>query len=189
VVPFAQRAPTASVALLVRTVRDDPALRSALTAEVRQADSRLTPQPVQPLRALVEPQVRSYRIGSNLFVAFGGIALLLSAVGLYSVVAYDAAQRAREMGVRMALGARTGAVARLVVRDGLRSAGTGVAIGIAVALLAGGSIREFLFEVSPRDPILVTAAGVMLLAVALLATLWPAWRASRLDPMIVLREE
>lgn len=189
VVPLAQRAPTGALALLVRTASGDRAYAQRLGNELRSTDPRVVLQPVQPLRALVEPHVRSYRIGTILFVAFGTIALLLSAVGLYSVVAYDAAQRAREMGVRLALGARGGSLVGLVVRDGLRSAGAGVLVGIVIALLAAGTIREFLFDVSPRDPVLVASAGALLLAVACLATLGPAWRASRLDPMIVLREE
>ena len=94
-----------------------------------------------------------------MFVAFGSLALVLAAIGLYSVIAYNVAQRTHELGVRVALGAQAGDVVRLVVSGGIRLAGIGVAIGTLVALWAGKWVKPLLFEVSPRDPIVFAAVG------------------------------
>ena len=97
-------------------------------------------------------QTRSWQLGATMFVAFGGLALVLAAIGLYSVIAYNVAQRTHELGVRVALGAQSRDVVRLVVVEGLRLAVVGVAIGAGVALLAGRWVKPLLFNVSPKDP-------------------------------------
>ena len=102
---------------------------------------------------------------------FGALALVLAAVGVYGVISYDVGQRTREIGVRMALGARAGDVASLVMRDGLRVVAIGGVIGAGVALACGHVLRPLLYETSPRDP-------VVLVGVALLLSSWPRWRAS-----------
>ena len=124
-----------------------------------------------------------------MFGAFGALALLLSAVGLYGVISYGVAQRRHEMGVRMALGADARRVVGLVVRQGVGIALTGAVLGAATAFAAAPRIRALLFETSPRDPVVYGGVLVVLLAVALLATLVPAWRASRVDPVVALRAE
>jgi putative ABC transport system permease protein len=117
------------------------------------------------------------------------LALLVAAVGLYSVIAYNVAQRTHELGVRVALGAQSPDVARLVVGEGIRVSLVGVAIGTAVALGAGRYVGPLLFSVSPRDPVVFSVVAVMLVAVAVVASLVPAWRASRVDPSVALRSD
>ena len=128
-------------------------------------------------------------LGATMFVAFGGLALVLAAVGLYSVIAYNVAQRTHELGVRRALGRRRRDVVRLVVTDGLRLAGIGVAIGVAVALGAGRWIKPLLFEESPRDPVVFTLVAGVLVGVAIVASWIPARRASRVDASVALRTD
>ena len=142
---------------------------------------------VQVLGDILDPQIRPWRTGATLFTAFGVLAALLAALGLQSAVAYAVTQRTREIGVRLAIGARVASVVRLVVRDGLRIALVGVALGIVVAVGISGWLADLLFETSPRDPLVLgmVAAGLILLAV--LASLIPARRAARVSPSVALR--
>ncbi len=144
---------------------------------------------VMPLRALVSPQQRGWQFGATMFVAFGGLALVLAAVGLYSVIAYAVAQRTRELGVRLALGARATDVTRMIVRDGVSFAVAGIVIGSTIALGSGRWIEPMLFEESARDPLVYLAVGAALMVVAVAATIRPALRAMRVDPIQVLRGE
>jgi ABC-type antimicrobial peptide transport system permease subunit len=144
---------------------------------------------VTPFSDIIGPQKRSWHLGATMFVAFGTLALVLAAVGLYSVIAYNVAQRTHELGVRRALGAQASHAVRLVVVDGLRLAAIGVAIGVFIAFWAGRFLKPLLFDVSPRDPLVfVTVAGVLVL-VAVAASWIPALRASRVDPNVALRTE
>jgi putative ABC transport system permease protein len=114
---------------------------------------------------------------------------VLAAIGLYSVIAYNVAQRTHELGVRRALGAQAGDVIRLVVTDGLRLAGVGVAIGVALSLYAGKWVKPLLFNVSPTDPWVFVLVAVTLILVALAASWIPALRASRVDANVALRTD
>jgi predicted permease len=142
-----------------------------------------------PLSQVIGDQTRSWRLGASMFSAFGLLALLLAAIGLYSVIAYNVAQRTHELGVRMALGAQARDVIRLVVREGIGFGIAGVVIGGAIALWAGRFMAPLLFEVSPRDPVVFVAVGITLLVVALAASWLPALRASRVEPTRALRYE
>ena len=142
-----------------------------------------------PFSEVMGQQTQSWRLGATMFVAFGVLALVLAAVGLYSVVAYNVTQRQHELGVRVALGARGPDVVRLVVTDGLRVVGVGVAAGLLVALWAGKFVEPLLFRVSPRDPSVFVLVAMTLVGVALAASWMPARRASRVDPNVVLRSE
>lgn len=144
---------------------------------------------VTPLRDIVNPELRSWTLGATMFLAFGGLALVLAGIGLYSVIAYDVAQRTHELGVRIALGARLGDVVRLVVGDGLRVALLGVAVGGALAFWAAGWIAPLLYEQPPRDPLIFSAVTLTLLLVAVLASAIPALRATRVNPNVALRAE
>ena len=144
---------------------------------------------VIPLDDVVAPSMRSWRLGATMFATFGGLALLLAAVGLYGVIAHSVAQRSHEMGVRIALGARTADVARLVVAESLRIVAVGVALGLLAALGAGRWISPLLFDVSPSDPVVMAAVIITLLAVALLASWVPAVRAAKVDPAEALRSD
>lgn len=144
---------------------------------------------VMPFRDIVGPQLRSWELGATMFLVFGGLAVLLAGIGLYSVIAYHVVQRRRELGVRIALGASTGRMLRLVVSEGVRFAALGVAIGAVMALAAGRWVGPLLFEQSPRDPVVFGGVALLLLAVAAAASAIPAHRATRLDPNTVLRAE
>ena len=142
-----------------------------------------------PFGEVMGQQTQSWRLGATMFVAFGVLALVLAAVGLYSVIAYNVTQRQHELGVRVALGAKGPDVIRLVVTDGLKVVGVGVAVGLLVALWAGKFVQPLLFSVSPRDPSVFVLVATTLVGVAIAASWIPARRASRVDPNVVLRSD
>ncbi len=144
---------------------------------------------VTPFADVIGAQMRSWQLGATMFTAFGALALLLAAVGLYSVIAYNVAQRTHELGVRIALGAEVADVLGLVVGQGLRLGVAGVAIGGIIAFSAARWLKPLLFQESARDPAVYTLVTVVLLAVAILASYLPARRAARVDPKIALRAE
>jgi predicted permease len=176
--------------LFVRTRGvDATALVPALRRALREVDGRIPYPDIRTIQSYVEPELRPWRLGATLFTAFGVLALLVAAVGLYGVLAYDVAQRTRELGVRTALGARTRDVMWLVLRRGLAVATTGIALGLVAAVIASRWIAALLFEVPARDPLTLAGVAGLLLAVAMAASLVPAWRAARVDPQAALRAE
>jgi predicted permease len=176
--------------LIVRPTDDDPA---ALIEPVRRLMQTLVPgmpfANIRPMRQTLVDGMRPWRLGATMFAAFGLIALVLAALGLYSVVAYSVAQRMHEMGVRVALGAQAGDIRRLVLTQGLRIAALGVAIGTIIALATGKFVAPMLFHTSPRDPAVFGTVIAVLLGVATVASLVPAQRAVRADPLSALRAE
>jgi ABC-type antimicrobial peptide transport system permease subunit len=144
---------------------------------------------VTPFSQIYAPTIKSWKLGASMFVAFGGLALVLAAIGLYSVIAYNVAQRTHELGVRVAFGAQVGDVIRLVLTEGLRLAVAGVVIGGGLALYAGRWVAPLLFKVKPTDPLVFGFVIAVLLAVATLASLIPAIRAARVDPNVALRSD
>ena len=175
--------------LLLR-MRRDPAVAAE---EVRRALQAVMPGQslvtVRPARELFDAKRRSWLVGATMFVGFGILALLVAAVGLYGVIAYDVAQRMHEMGVRMALGAQTADVIRLVVGQGVRLALVGLGVGSALALAAARWVQPLLFQQSAKDPAVFGVAGALLIGVALVASAVPAARAVRANPSTVLRAE
>ena len=144
---------------------------------------------VTPLADVLGSQTQSWELGATMFTVFGMLALALAAIGLYSVIAYNVAQRTHELGVRSALGAQLGDLVRLVLTDGLRLALVGVVLGSLIAFIVGRWAQPLLFEQSARDPAVFAGVAVLLLAVAALACFIPARRAGRVDPMRALRSE
>ena len=144
---------------------------------------------VTPLADVIGGQMRSWRLGATMFVAFGALALLLAAVGLYSVIAYNVVQRTHELGVRITLGAEVGDVLRLVVGQGVRLGVAGIVIGGMIAFSAARWLKPLLFQESARDPAVFALVAVVLLAVSALASYFPARRAARVDPNVALRVE
>jgi putative ABC transport system permease protein len=142
---------------------------------------------VVPLSTLVDPNLQAWRFGATMFVAFGGLALLLAAIGLYSMIAYDVAQRTRELGLRIALGSSVGRVVRLIVSRGLGIVAMGVAAGTVLALWATRWVEALLFRQSARDPVVYAGVALLLFCVSIVASLLPAWRAARVDPNLALR--
>jgi predicted lysophospholipase L1 biosynthesis ABC-type transport system permease subunit len=144
---------------------------------------------VEPFRNMIDGRLRSWQLGATMFVAFGGLALLLAGIGLYSVIAYGVAQRRRELGVRIALGASAASVVRLVMHGGIRLVTVGIVLGVGIALLAARAIASLLFQESPTDPVIYMVVGAVLLSVAVMASILPAFVASRVDPSIALRAD
>ncbi len=144
---------------------------------------------VTPLRDVLGEQTRSWQLGATMFLAFGALALALAAIGLYSVMAYNVAQRTQEMGVRASLGAQERDLIRLVVNEGLRVGVVGIVIGVVIALAGSEWLGPLLFRESPHDPLVFGFVTVVLLGTTVLASLVPSRRAARVDPMVALRYE
>lgn len=144
---------------------------------------------VTPFTQVLGGETRSWRLGATMFVVFGTLALVLAAIGLYSVISYNVAQRTHELGVRAALGARMRDLARLVVRESMQLAVAGVALGAGIALVVSRWVEPLLFRESPRDPWVFGIVAGVLLAVAAVASFMPARRAARADPMQALRSD
>ena len=142
-----------------------------------------------PMERIMAPRVRSWQYGATMFAAFGALALVIAAIGLYSVVAFAVTQRTHELGLRIALGAQMNDILRLVISEGIGLALAGVTIGFAVALTAGAKMSPLLFNVSPRDPVTYAVVATVLVAVAAVASAVPAMRAAKVDPNIALRTE
>jgi putative ABC transport system permease protein len=187
-VPSAQD-PFSSLWVVVRGPGDPMALASAARAAVRELDASLPAARMGPLAEAVSDSVAQRRFSMLLLAVFAGVALFLAGVGLYGVVAYTVAQRTREIGVRMAIGARRGDVLRLVVGGGLRLAVIGVVVGTGAALALARFVESLLYEVTPFDPLSYLATAGVLLAVAAIACFVPAARAAGIDPLVALRQE
>ncbi len=175
--------------LFVRTA--GPA--GALAEQVRVALQRQMPGDayvtVQPLADIVAPNMRQWDLGATMFTIFGLLALVVAAVGLYSVTAYGVVQRTHELGVRVALGAEARHVVRLVLGEGLRLSAFALVLGGAGALVAGRFVAPLLFETSPRDPVVLAGVAALLLVTSVAASAVPALRAARVDPNLALRDE
>jgi predicted permease len=190
-VPLAQRLLTATPpqALLVRTRGNPtdvaPAIRAAL---VNIAPDLPFPE-MRTLRELAEPETRTWRLGSTLFLACGLVALGVTTAGVYALLGFIVAQRSREIGVRLALGATPGGTVRMVVRQSLTWAVPGIMLGLLIAAAVGQFVEPLLFETSARDPRVFTIAAAALLAIATLASAGPALRAGRVDPNVALQTE
>jgi ABC-type antimicrobial peptide transport system permease subunit len=164
----------------------------SVSAQVQEVLRQVTGLPVADIRSMDEVVTRSTsreRFNMLLMSVFGGSALLLSAIGIYGLMAYSVEQRTQEIGIRIALGAEVGAVRRMIVKQGMVLAAIGIVVGVAGAWGLSRFIESFLYSVTPRDPGVFIGAPVLLAAVAFLATWIPALRASRVDPVDALRGE
>jgi putative ABC transport system permease protein len=177
------------IELLVRVNGDPSAVIGALRDRLQLQMPGASYVTVMPLQQALDPAMRSWKSGAQMFLAFGALALVVAAIGLYGMIAFAVAQRTQEIGMRMALGAKTLDVLELVVGQGMRVSMAGVVIGAGVALLAAGGIRQLLFEVSPHDPLVYGIVAATLVIVSVLACVVPAARAARVDPNVALRGE
>ena len=175
--------------IFVRAKGDAEQLKEGLRRALQREMPGASYVTVTPFKEIVAPNMRSWRLGATMFVAFGLLALVLAAVGLYSVIAYNVQQRTHEMGVRIALGAQSKDVAGLVLSDGLKVAGVGIAIGLGLALWATKWVKPLLYEVSPTEPAIYVVVAVTLVSVAAAASWVPARRATRVDPNVALRAD
>ncbi len=175
--------------LVVRTAGDASGAISSIRGVIRAADANIIISRVSTMEDVRYQSLAAPRFNTILFGVFALLALALGLVGIYGVMAYTVSQRTHEIGIRMALGALPNDVLRMVVGHGMKLAGAGAAIGIAAALGATRVMRALLFETSPTDPLTFIAVVTLLVAVALLACIVPALRATRVDPLIALRYE
>jgi putative ABC transport system permease protein len=167
---------------------DSTALRSAIRDEAHKLDPQMAVD-IERASDIVDAGLSRQRLGMALMLGFGMAAVALAAVGIYGVIAYGAAQRRRELAIRLALGATSGNVFWLTVKDGRRLALAGAVIGLVVAYASGRAVSSWLYEVRASDPIILGAATLLVTGIALVATMIPAYRAGRLDPAKVLRPE
>jgi putative ABC transport system permease protein len=175
--------------LVIRTKTDPLSVAGAVRKEIQTIDPEQPVAAVRPMTALIDASVSAQRNGTTLLGLFAALAMVLAATGIYGVMSYTVAQRTHEIGVRMALGARRLDVLKLVIRQGMLLAVIGVALGLAGAYLLTQVMTTLLFQVTARDPVTFTVVAVLLLAVAFLACIVPALRATKVDPLIALRYE
>ena len=177
------------MSVVVRTDGDPLAVAGSFREMVRAIDPDLPIVWMRTMDDIASASVARPRFLMTLLGLFAGVALALGAIGVYGVISHGVAQRTNEIGIRMALGAESGAVAGMVVRQGLVLALIGVAVGLAAAFAATRLMAGFLFNVSPTDPWTFTAVVGIILGVVLVASYLPARGASRVDPLVALRSE
>jgi predicted permease len=173
----------------VRTIGDPKSAISAVRAQIQSLEPDLAITDVQTIGDVVEQDLWAPRMGAALLALFGGLSLILAAVGVYGVLSYSVTQQTHEIGIRMALGARPLGVLRLVVGQGLALAGVGLLLGLIGALAATRVLSSLLFNVSTHDPVTFLGVSVVLVLTAAVACYIPARRATRVDPIIALRYE
>jgi predicted permease len=144
---------------------------------------------IRPFEELIAPQKRAWTLGATMFTVFAGLSLLIAAVGLYGVLSYLVSERTRELGLRAALGATPGTLLEMIVRSGIASALLGVVLGLGIVIVVAGKLGSLLYQTSPRDPMVLAAAGLVVVVVALAASVVPGLRATKVDPMEALRAE
>ena len=178
-----------SVFVSARTSRDPITLASAARQSVRAVDPDLLVNEIQPLENRIADNIARPRLSVLLLGAFSAIALILAAIGIYGVMAYTVAQRTREIGVRMALGANPRNVQRLIVRQGMLPALVGIGVGLLGAIAASRLIASLLYGVSAIDPVTFVLVPLFLIAIAFLATYLPARRATHVPPTVALQSD
>ena len=175
--------------LFVRVAGDPTVVISQLRGVIRSEDPNFAIARIDALAELVDRTLTSERLMARLAGFFASIALLLSAIGLYGILAYGVSQRTNEIGIRMALGAQPKAVLKMILKESFLLVGVGICVGVPAALAGGKLIESQLFGVAQRDPVTILVACTVMLMVALIASVLPALRASRLDPLVALRNE
>jgi ABC-type antimicrobial peptide transport system permease subunit len=173
----------------IRTRGNAAGIESAIRNAVSQLDSSIPVYSVSPLEHYVATSEAPQRFQAVLLACFAGIALLLSAIGLYGLLSYIVVQRTFEIGLRMAIGAQRSDMLQMILRRGLQLTAIGLGVGLVASALLTRFLTRMLYGVKPLDLITFTAVSVVLLAVSALASFAPAWRASHLDPMKTLRDQ
>jgi ABC-type antimicrobial peptide transport system permease subunit len=188
-IPFGQERGFGGSVFMIRPRGTPPSFAAAAIRTVEETDALFQRATAWPLREKIDPLLRPWKLGATIFTMGGLLALIVAALGLYSVMSYSVAQRTHEMGVRIALGARSRSIVGMVLRQGLVTAAIGIAAGIVIAVLAGDRLASLLFETSPRDATIIGGATLVLLGSALGASVWPALRAGRVDPIRALKAD
>jgi putative ABC transport system permease protein len=184
---FQERRPTMSI--FARTALPTEALTASIRRELAAIDRDIPVYGVQTMKTYLAQDTEQPRLGVLLLSGLSGLALVLAVIGIYGVLSYSVAQRTQEIGVRMALGATRDDVLRMVVGQAVVLIAAGVVIGAGLSLALGSLMRNLLFEVSPYDPLTLAAIGAVLALVGLVASVVPARRATRVDPLVALRAE
>jgi putative ABC transport system permease protein len=187
--PLAQSPATQSMTVVLRTALPVEAALASARREVLALDREQPLYAVRTLADLRDRSLASERLDLTLLALFAGVALALAVVGLHGVLAFAVAQRRREIGVRMALGARPGQVLRQVIGYGLRLGALGAAVGLGGALVLARVLASLLYEVTPADPLTFVGVTLLVLVVAAAASALSGRRAARLDPLVALRLE
>jgi ABC-type antimicrobial peptide transport system permease subunit len=175
--------------LTVRTQSQPNNLVSAVSAAIHFIDSDQPVTDIMSMDDVVDTSLSQRRFSMLLLAAFAVLAVLLAAVGIYSVLAFAVRRRVREIGIRVALGAEVKDILRLVITEGMKPALIGVLLGAAGALTLGRVLASFIYGIAAYDPLTFVAVATLLAAVALLASIIPAYRAARIEPTRALREE
>lgn len=178
---------SATTALQIRTAQGPAALAPALVREIHALDANVAPSELITMREQVDRTTAAQRISVTILVVFGGLALVLAAVGLYGVMAATVSQSTRELALRMALGAGASDLLRLVLSKGLALTAGGIVLGLVAALQVTRLLGYLLYKVSPRDPLAFGSAFVVIAVASFVACVVPAWRATRTDPLRALR--
>ena len=188
--------PTSSdMQIHLRTVALEPQaeahLLETVRGEIRAVDPNLPVLELKTMRSHLDSSFDLWvvRTGARIFMIFGGVALLLAAIGLYGVRAYNVSMRTREIAIRMALGAAASDAVRMMLREGLVLMGIGAGVGFLLSVAAGKALSTLLYRVDSFDPVVLIAAPTLLAAISLVACYVPARRAALLDPMVALRDE
>ena len=177
-----------AMTLVVRTQGNPSALTAQVKNTIRELDPNLPVADVRTMEQWVARSLETRRASMTLLTIFGAVALLLSAIGIYGVLAFGVAQRIREFGIRQALGADRASILSLVLKQGLRTAGVGMVLGLALSIILGRFLETLLFGVTAHDVTVVASVMVLLFVVAMVACYVPARRATRVDPMVALRD-
>ena len=177
------------MSLVVRTAKDPTRVVSAVTNAIHEVDASVPVLKVTTMDQFVADTLTQQRFNMLLLGAFAGLALVLAAVGIYSVLSYSVRRRVREIGIRMALGAQIGDVLRMIVVEGMKPTLIGLVIGLVGALALGRVVGSLIYGVSAKDPATYAAVSVLLAMVAFVASVIPAYRATRVEPVKTLHEE
>ncbi len=175
--------------LAVRATGDPLALAGAVREQIWTVDPAQPVAAVQTMESILDAEVFQRRTQTLLIGAFAALALIVASVGIYGVLSSAVSYMTREIGIRMALGAERGSVLGMILRQGMLLAGVGCVVGIGLAYAWGGVMSSMLFGVEARDPVTFVSVPVVLVAVALVASLIPARRATRVDPIVAVRCE
>ena len=164
-------------------------VEATLRQTLHDLDANLPFVKIETLGEVLNPQIRPWRLGASVFTAFGILAVILAVIGLWSSVAYAISQRTQEFAVRMTLGAHRSSLVALMLKEGVRNALVAITAGLALAAIASGYIADLLYGVSSRDPLVFMTVAAVILTLATIASLLPAWRISRIDPAVALRTD
>ena len=186
--PFFQ-APAFSKHLVLRSKMDPMEIAAAVRRELLRIDPGVIVEKIKTMDRIRDDSISAQRFTMTVISLFSGLALILAAVGMYGVISHSVAQRTHEIGVRMALGAQGHHILRLILGHGMILAVTGIALGLAGSIALTRVLRSLLFEIDPTDLLTFTVVPTLLATAVLLACWWPARRATKIDPLVVIRSE